>query len=127
MASTSVNVFRYSALGAGIFYGIYHQASISASNKVAAINREYEHKQSLITQAKAEYSKKNSPASVKTEGGDMGMVQFEKEFPKLWIQVSTSGNFENSRLIYRHVVIRDPMDSKFDLEAYLNDLDAKTK
>merc|ERR1712093_679179 len=68
MASTGVNVLRYSALGAGIFYGIYHQA-------------------------KAEFSKKNAPASAKTASGG---------------------------------IISDPNDSRFDLEAYLNDLDAKT-
>ncbi|RDW84402.1 hypothetical protein BP6252_01992 [Coleophoma cylindrospora] len=89
MASTGVNVLRYSALGAGIFYGIYHQASLSASAKLAAIDREYKHKQSLIEQAKAEYAKKNLPAETKTTGGDL---------------------------------ITDPMDSRFDLEAYLNSL-----
>ncbi|CZR54242.1 related to F1F0-ATP synthase subunit E [Phialocephala subalpina] len=86
MASTGVNVLRYSALGAGIFYGLYHQAKLSSAAKLAAIDREYQHKQSLIEKAKAEYSKKNMPASAKTEGGD---------------------------------VIRDPNDSRFDLEAYL--------
>merc|ERR1712058_4117 len=93
MASTGVNVLRYSALGAGIFYGIYHQAKLSSASKLAAINREYEHKQSLINQAKAEFSKKNAPASAKTASGG---------------------------------IISDPNDSRFDLEAYLNDLDAKT-
>ena len=67
---TSWQVLRYSALGAGIFYGLYHQAKLSSAAKLAAINREYEHKQHLIEKAKAEYSKKNSPPSAKTEGGD---------------------------------------------------------
>jgi F-type H+-transporting ATP synthase subunit e len=49
---------------------MYHQAKLSSAAKLAAINREYEHKQSLIEKAKAEYSKKNSPPSAKTEGGD---------------------------------------------------------
>ncbi|PVH84312.1 hypothetical protein DL98DRAFT_512683 [Cadophora sp. DSE1049] len=93
MASTGVNVLRYSALGAGIFYGIYHQAKLSSASKLAAINREYEHKQSLINQAKAEFSKKNAPAVAKTESGG---------------------------------IISDPNDSRFDLEAYLTHLDAKT-
>ncbi|KAL3420991.1 mitochondrial f0 subunit e [Phlyctema vagabunda] len=94
MASTGVNVLRYSALGAGIFYGLYRQASLSTSAKVAAIDREYKHKQSLIEQAKAEYTKKNLPPSKQTEGGD---------------------------------IIRDPEDSRFDLEAYLNVLAAENK
>ncbi|KUJ11231.1 putative ATP synthase subunit E, mitochondrial [Mollisia scopiformis] len=71
MASTGVNVLRYSALGAGIFYGLYHQAKLSTAAKLSAINREYEHKQELIEKAKVEYSKKNAPPSAKKEGGDV--------------------------------------------------------
>jgi F-type H+-transporting ATP synthase subunit e len=67
--NTLLQVLRYSALGAGIFYGLYHQAKLSTSAKLAAVNREYEHKQSLIEKAKAEYTKKNQPSSQKTEGG----------------------------------------------------------
>lgn len=55
--------------GAGIFYGLYHQAKLSSAAKLAAIDREYEHKQKLIEQAKAAYTKKNLPASAKTESG----------------------------------------------------------
>lgn len=62
-------VLRYSALGAGIFYGFYHQAKLTTASKLAAIDREYERKQSLINQAKAEFTKKNAPASSKTSGG----------------------------------------------------------
>jgi hypothetical protein len=65
-----MQVLRYSALGAGILYGFYHQAKLSASAKAAAINREYEHKQSLIEKAKAEYAKKNLPPGSKTAGDD---------------------------------------------------------
>ncbi|KAH8593682.1 putative ATP synthase subunit E, mitochondrial [Bisporella sp. PMI_857] len=94
MASTGVNVLRWSALGAGVVYGIYHQAKLSSAAKLAAIDRDYEHKQKLIEQAKAAYVKKNLPASKKTEGGD---------------------------------IIRDPEDSRFDLEAYLNSVAAESK
>ncbi|KAG4432708.1 hypothetical protein IFR05_011808 [Cadophora sp. M221] len=93
MASTGVNVLRYSALGAGIFYGFYHQAKLSSASKLAAINREYERKESLINQAKAEFSKKNAPAKPSTGSGG---------------------------------IISDPNDSRFDLEALLTSLDAKT-
>jgi hypothetical protein len=71
----SCQVLRYSALAAGVLYGLYHQASLSASAKLAAINREYEHKQSLIEKAKAEYSKKNKPAN-KTESGGSKSYEF---------------------------------------------------
>ncbi|KAN0098836.1 putative ATP synthase subunit E, mitochondrial [Hyaloscypha variabilis] len=94
MASTGVNVLRYSALGAGIFYGLYHQAKLSSAAKLAAINREYEHKQQLIDRAKAEYSKSKLPAGAKTESGE---------------------------------IIRDPNNSRFDLEAYLKVVDAESQ
>jgi F-type H+-transporting ATP synthase subunit e len=67
---TIIQVLRYSALAAGVFYGLYHQASLTASAKLSAINKEYEHKQNLIDKAKAEYSKKHVPAEKKMESGD---------------------------------------------------------
>ncbi|KAI6709750.1 hypothetical protein JHW43_007729 [Diplocarpon mali] len=70
MASTGINVLRYAALGTGVFYGFYHQSKLTAASKLAAANREYEHRQNLIKQAKAEFSKKNLPPSAKTQGGD---------------------------------------------------------
>jgi len=57
------NVLRYSALGAGIFYGFTHQRSISAAEKAAAAQREYEHKQELINKAKEAYAKSKQPVS----------------------------------------------------------------
>ncbi|PSS25137.1 hypothetical protein M430DRAFT_133318 [Amorphotheca resinae ATCC 22711] len=66
MASTGLNVARYSALGFGIIYGLYHQAQLSSAAKLAALDREYQHKQSLIEKAKAEYSKKSQQSNPKT-------------------------------------------------------------
>ncbi|KAK4951670.1 F1F0 ATP synthase subunit e, mitochondrial [Elasticomyces elasticus] len=86
MTSTGVNVLRWSALGFGALYGLYHQSAIDSAEKMAAATREYEHKSELINKAKAAYVKKNMPQDSKTEGGD---------------------------------IITDPMDPKFDLEAYL--------
>jgi len=65
-----LQVLRWSALGLGVFYGVYRQASLSSAAKLAAIDREYQHKQSLIEMAKVEYTKKNLPPSEKKEGGD---------------------------------------------------------
>jgi F-type H+-transporting ATP synthase subunit e len=62
-------VARYSALGFGIIYGLYHQATLTSSAKLAATKREYEHKEKLIEKAKAEYFKKQSPPSQKTDIG----------------------------------------------------------
>ncbi|CAK7270199.1 F1F0 ATP synthase subunit e, mitochondrial [Sporothrix epigloea] len=68
-SSASVNVLRYSALGLGVFYGFYHQRKITSSEKAAAAKREYEHKQSLINQAKAEYNKIKNPAPAAAASG----------------------------------------------------------
>jgi hypothetical protein len=54
-------VLRYSALAVGVFYGLYHQATISSATKIAQEKREYTHKESLIQKAKEEYTKKTSP------------------------------------------------------------------
>ncbi|KAI0018514.1 ATP synthase E chain-domain-containing protein [Xylariomycetidae sp. FL0641] len=72
MANTGVNVLRYSALAFGVFYGFTHQRSITASQKAAAAEREFQHKQELIQQAKAQYAKSKQPATAnqaKESGG----------------------------------------------------------
>ncbi|KAL9623171.1 MAG: hypothetical protein Q9160_002486 [Pyrenula sp. 1 TL-2023] len=84
--SQGVNVLRYSALGLGIFYGFFHQSSLTSKSKLAQLDHEYHQKESLIAKAKAEYVKKQLPPEKKTAGGG---------------------------------IITDPMDPKFDLEAYL--------
>ncbi|CAG8034990.1 unnamed protein product [Penicillium salamii] len=72
MASQGVNVFRYSALVAGLVYGVYHQSSLNSITKRAEIEHEYTRKERLIEQAKAEYKKKTQPQQeTKTQGGRM--------------------------------------------------------
>ncbi|KAF1911550.1 ATP synthase E chain-domain-containing protein [Ampelomyces quisqualis] len=56
-ASVGVNVLRWSALGFGVFYGAYHQLSLKAQDKASASKKEWEHKESLIRQAKQEWAK----------------------------------------------------------------------
>ena len=64
-----MQVLRWSALGAGIFYGLYRQSMLSAKSKVHEIDTEYDHKSKLIQKAKAEWTKKTMPKESKTEGG----------------------------------------------------------
>lgn len=61
-------VLRWSALGLGVFYGFYHQRSLSSAQKVAQEHREYEHQKALINQAKEAFAKSKLPAS-STSGG----------------------------------------------------------
>ncbi|PSK42239.1 ATP synthase E chain-like protein [Elsinoe australis] len=79
MASTGVNVLRWSALGLGVFYGAYHQSTIRSADRTAAAKQEYERKEKLITQAKAEFAKRNMPKDKLTAGG--GLIS-DPEDPK---------------------------------------------
>ncbi|KAF2498925.1 hypothetical protein BU16DRAFT_524943 [Lophium mytilinum] len=45
--------------------------SLSSREKLAAINREYKHKEDLIAKAKAEWVKKTLPAGAKSASGDL--------------------------------------------------------
>ncbi|PGH09613.1 hypothetical protein AJ79_05669 [Helicocarpus griseus UAMH5409] len=78
--SQGVNVLRYSALFAGIFYGITHQSSLTSQAKQAQIDREYSRKEALIEQARAEYAKKNAPPESKTPSGGVITDPEDKRF-----------------------------------------------
>ncbi|KAF2733248.1 hypothetical protein EJ04DRAFT_439458, partial [Polyplosphaeria fusca] len=65
----SSQVLRWSSLGLGIFYGIYHQASISSRDRIAKEKADYQHKESLISQAKSEWAKQNAPAQSTPSSG----------------------------------------------------------
>ncbi|CAG8901822.1 unnamed protein product [Penicillium nalgiovense] len=67
MASQGVNVLRYSALVAGLVYGVYHQSSLNSVTKRTEIEHEYARKERLIEQAKAEYKKKTQPQATQTQ------------------------------------------------------------
>ncbi|KAK7908055.1 mitochondrial ATPase- f0 complex- subunit e [Apiospora marii] len=92
-ASSGVNVLRYSALAFGVFYGFSHQRSITASQKAAAAQKEWAHKQHLIEQARAQYAESKNPKPSSSEKSPLK---------------------------------QDPMDPKFDLEAYLVALDKQS-
>ena len=69
-SSTAVNVFRWSALAFGVFYGFSHQRAITAGQKAEHDKHEWDHKQKLIDQAKAEYAKQKAPATTSTAATD---------------------------------------------------------
>ncbi|EGS19076.1 uncharacterized protein CTHT_0056980 [Thermochaetoides thermophila DSM 1495] len=93
--STGVNVLRWSALGLGVFYGIYHQRSITAAQRAAAEAAEYKHKEELIAKAKAAYAKQKAAQQQQQQGT---------------APVKSSG------------LDQDPMSPDFDLEAYFEAL-----
>ncbi|KAJ4296198.1 F1F0 ATP synthase subunit e, mitochondrial [Kalmusia sp. IMI 367209] len=67
--SVGVNVLRWSALATGVFYGIYNQVSISSRERLQAKQHEYQQKESLIQQAKAEWAKTHSSEQPKQSSG----------------------------------------------------------
>jgi F-type H+-transporting ATP synthase subunit e len=52
-----------------MLYGAYHQLSISAREKVQAEQKEYNHKESLIRQAKEEWAKSHPSEQPKAASG----------------------------------------------------------
>lgn len=62
-----LQVFRYSALVAGLIYGVYHQSSLTQAAKRTEIEHEYARKERLIEQAKAEWKKKTQPKQETTQ------------------------------------------------------------
>ncbi|KAJ5286837.1 hypothetical protein N7478_002523 [Penicillium angulare] len=70
-SSQGVNVLRYSALVAGLVYGVYHQSSISSAAKRADIDHEYTRKERLIEQAKAEWKKRSQPQEINTQASGL--------------------------------------------------------
>ncbi|KIW92422.1 uncharacterized protein Z519_07406 [Cladophialophora bantiana CBS 173.52] len=78
--SQGVNVLRWSALIAGIFYGFSHQRTITARTAAAHEKAEYEHKAELIQKAKLEWAKKTLPPQSKTASGDIITDPNDKNF-----------------------------------------------
>jgi F-type H+-transporting ATP synthase subunit e len=54
----------------GVFYGFSHQRTITVTQRAEHAKHEWESKQKLIDQAKAEYAKKNNTAATTTSSND---------------------------------------------------------
>ncbi|KAI5212537.1 hypothetical protein E4T42_02057 [Aureobasidium subglaciale] len=81
--SSGANVLRWSALGLGVAYGFYHQSAITAADKLRENQKVYEHKQSLINQARQKYQEKNAPKSKSGVVSDPSDPKFDLE---LWLK-----------------------------------------
>lgn len=123
-------MLRYSALAFGVFYGFSHQRSITSAQKASEAQKAYEHKQKLIEQAKAEYSKSKNPPTTQKGGRKSSHV------PEASVAVSWAcpGPLPlHARIVVLHIchiltravsaiVNQDPMSPNFDLEAFFNGL-----
>ena len=58
-----IQVFRWSALGVGVVYGVVHRSTLSKQAEHKRLQAEIAHKEELIKEARAEYQRrKNSNA-----------------------------------------------------------------
>lgn len=74
-------VLRWSALGAGIFYGFYHQQSIKSRAIKQKEQAEWAHKENLISQAKAQWAKEHpQPAQKASSGTDTPFPSLQQSF-----------------------------------------------
>ncbi|KID90220.1 ATPase, F0 complex, subunit E, mitochondrial [Metarhizium guizhouense ARSEF 977] len=83
-------VLRWSALAVGVFYGFSHQRTITTTQRAEHAKHEWESKQKLIDQAKAEYAKKNNPAPAAASKNDVVTDVNDPKFDleKLLLKVS---------------------------------------
>ncbi|KAI5789125.1 ATP synthase E chain-domain-containing protein [Geopyxis carbonaria] len=63
-------VLRYAALGTGVFYGLYHQRRLTSKAKNEHAQSEYQRKEALIMQAKAEWAQKSAKQQKPTSSSD---------------------------------------------------------
>jgi len=103
-------VLRYSALLVGIFYGFSHQRTLNANTRAAHAQQEYHHKEDLIKQAKKAWAEKQLPPDQRAKG-DGGAYQ------------SPTSLGQQAEVL---LVITDPDDKNFDLEAYLKKVEAES-
>jgi F-type H+-transporting ATP synthase subunit e len=86
--SSTVNVLRWSALAVGVFYGFSHQRTITASQRAEHDRHEYEQKQKLINQAKAEYAKIKNPSPAAADDGTLDISSPKFDLEKLLLKVA---------------------------------------
>jgi len=69
-------VLRWSALGFGVFYGAYHQLSLSAADKAKAAQKEWERKERLIQEAKQQWARDHPSQQPRASTGGTSMHSF---------------------------------------------------
>jgi len=108
-----LQVLRWSALAVGVFYGFSHQRTITTTQRAAHEQHEYEQKQKLIDQAKAEFAKQKNPQPASQSDG---MSPEPSVTDRRWRRNVLAGVMQQLTLA---AVITDVENPKFDLEKYL--------
>lgn len=60
---STLNVFRYSLLGAGVVYGFIHRNSLESAHKEESRLAQWSKEEKLIAEAKAQFAKTAAPQS----------------------------------------------------------------
>ncbi|KAK6221050.1 F1F0 ATP synthase subunit e, mitochondrial [Pestalotiopsis sp. IQ-011] len=80
MSASGVNVLRYSALAFGVFYGLTHQRTITATSNAAHAKKEYEHQQQLIEQARAKFAEQKNPKPLSAQSSPLDQDPMSPSF-----------------------------------------------
>ncbi|KAL4067316.1 ATP synthase E chain-domain-containing protein [Scleroderma yunnanense] len=76
MVSSTVNVFRYTALVSGVLYGIYHRRSLQKAHDHEKEQHAIHHREYLVSHAKQAWRQKQE--SAKGDGGEcLVLAHFE--------------------------------------------------
>lgn len=59
---------KWSFLGAGVFYGFWHNRTLANQAEVKRFNKEWARKEKLIAEAKEKYAKLNAPKDSSPSG-----------------------------------------------------------
>ena len=119
-----MQVLRWSALAFGVFYGFSHQRTIYATQQAQHDKHEWDSKQKLIDQAKAEYAKQKKPAT--SSSGDECTSDLMGTANAQHMQMERRGGLGRKYfLLTLETAIYDPNNPKFDLEKLLEKVSAE--
>lgn len=74
---STVNVFRYSALALGLFFGVRNDLLFKTAASKKEEQNAFDAKLKLVEEAKAEYAKLKAPVNKKVESGSAKEVNLE--------------------------------------------------
>lgn len=74
---STFNVLRYSALGAGLVYGVVHRYNLESAVSEQRKAEEWTKKEKLIKQAKAEYARLHAPKNKPADNSTFSLKTLE--------------------------------------------------
>lgn len=81
--SVTLNVLRYSALGAGVVYGAVHRYNLESQGKEVKAQHQWKQEEKLIKEAKKEYAKLNPAKAPAPSTGSINWEDPNLDFGKV--------------------------------------------